>query len=216
MTTVGTIDKAEVADLEGPDRCRLAEKGFMNPRIACRLIAARVSSWIGRSATCRKESTTFADGKRVLLYIPNTKVKIRISRSESRFSLPTGVVLPAIAPLQRGKLNEQYQPGSGLIPLATDLSSAPQHLYIESDSRVLDKDQLMIWEKSEAANHVRAWLLWLVNRTDAPFRLDEIPTTWWQLAMELRATCSEEPDAFEFAYFIWSVLAEVGSTIDGI
>lgn len=115
-----------------------------------------------------------------------------------------------------GKLIGDIAPNFGNQSMASGAVMGAQHIYVKSGKPLLDRESMDQWETSDAAENVRGAILWLIKQADPPLAFSEVPEEWWQLALELRATRSEEPDPFAFAYFIWSVMVEEGSTIDGI
>lgn len=155
-------------------------------------------------------------GKRLLSRVTIYKRELRYSRSESGFSLPTESRVRGEVRGSVGKLIGAIEPKFGNQSLATGAVISAQHIYVKSDAPRLDQESMEQWEASKAAEALRGAILWLINRADPPPVFSEVPTAWWELALELRATSPEEPDPFAFAYFIWSVMAEEGSTIDGI
>jgi hypothetical protein len=188
----------------------------MNAQTACRPIAVLLNRMSIHSASCQEKSAKSRLGKRLLSRVTIYKRERRFSRSETGFSLPSesrdrdevgGLV---------GKLIGAIGPEFGKQSLATGAVISAQHIYVKSDAPRLDQESMEQWEASKAAEELRGAIIWLINRADPPRVYSEVPTAWWDLALELRATSPEEPDPFAFAYFIWSVMAEEGSTIDGI
>lgn len=188
----------------------------MNPQTACRPIAVLRTRILTHSASCQEKSVMSKLGKRLLSRVTIYKRELRYSRSESGFSLPSEIGSRSENMDSVGKLIGDIEPKFGNRSMASGAVIGAQHIYVKSDAPRLDQESMERWEASDAAENVRGAILWLIKQADPPLAFSEVPEVWWQLALELRATRSEEPDPFAFAYFIWSVMAEEGSTIDGI
>lgn len=188
----------------------------MNPETACRPIAVLLTRILTHSASCQEKSAMSRLGKRLLSRVTIYKRKLRYSRSESGFSLPSAGGNSSENMDLVGKLIGDIEPKFGSQLMATGAVMSAQHIYVKSDAPRLDHESMERWKASDSAEKVRGAILWLIKQADPPLGFSEVPEEWWQLALELRATRSEEPDPFAFAYFIWSVMVEEGSTIDGI
>ena len=188
----------------------------MNLKVACRAIAFLLRQKANRSATCQEILANSRTGKRLLTRISFYKRTLRFSRSKIGFSLPNKGQIRIENPSLVGKLSNETEPEFGNQAMASGAAMSAQHIYLNSDAPRLDSASLILWESSDAAAKLKEAFLWLINRGDPPLVLTEVPIPWWQMAIELRATCQEEPEPFAFAYFIWSVMSEPGSTIDGI
>jgi hypothetical protein len=139
-----------------------------------------------------------------------------IPRSKSVNSLPTNKEQFAKDRVSVGKLLTEKATQNGNQPLASGALKNALHLYITTDAPKLDDDQMYEWEASEAGERLREALIWLYEAANPGSKISEVPPHWWMSAGALRRSVDYEPDTFEFAYLIWSMLAEPGSTIEGI
>jgi hypothetical protein len=188
----------------------------MNAQTACRPIAVLLTRFSVQSASCQKKSAVIRLGKRLLSRVTIYKQELHYSRSESGFSLPSESRNGGESTGSVGKLFGAIEPEFGKQSMASGAVISAQHIYVKSDAPRLEQESMEQWEASKAAEELRGAILWLINRADPPPVFSQVPKAWWELVLELRATSPEEPDPFAFAYFIWSVMAEEGSTIDGI
>lgn len=168
------------------------------------------------TATTRKSYGRGTLGKRLPSEDAITNREVRFSRVNDPNSLPSDFEMSVVTTSSGGKLTSNLLGLQSNLSMATGSSTKAQHLYTTIAPLKLDDSAMNDWEASNAAKLLRSAILWLIHRSSPPIALIGIPDLWWQLARDIRSVCSQEPDAFELAYFIWSVMAERGSTIDGI
>lgn len=120
-----------------------------------------------------------------------------------------------------GKLTAVFRGRNGKNLVATGAQSQAQQVDTERDSSPssLESFEANAWLKSAPGQLVLRRLTWLAMNTYPaliPGQISECPESWIESALEIRSVCFEEPDSFELAYLVWSLVTPEGSTIHGI